>query len=223
MLDRIIALLKWPVGIASLVFLPGAFYALVLAARDAAARPAAIVPALLGAGAFVAFWLVLLAPDASRRRVITLEHELVHALAAALTLHRVSGLRAGIVGGGHVRYVGRGNWLVAISPFVLPLFALLVMAIGHWCNAPRVIAALVGAALAWNVIGNWAATHRHYGDHREAGPVFAFLVIACANALVVGLVLERVTHTHSLAEHLARARGPAAAFFAWLVHLVSPG
>src|SRR4051812_30295287 len=175
-----------------------------------------------GAGAFVVVWVALLRPKSSRHYVVTIEHELTHTLFALITLHRVSGVRPALSGGGHVRYEGRGNWLIAIAPFVVPLFALLVVVLAIWVHNPRVISGLLGLCLAWNVIGNWSSTHRHHGDHREAGALFSFLFVTCSNLLVLGLVLAYATQAHSLTGHLDHVRGPATAFFHWLVKLVTP-
>ncbi|MBA3396358.1 MAG: M50 family metallopeptidase [Deltaproteobacteria bacterium] len=222
-LDRILGLLKWPIAFISLIFLPGMFYALSFVVRDISRRPGALVPLLVGAGAFVMIWLVVLRPKTSRHAVVTVEHELTHILVALLTLHRVAGIRAALVGGGHARYAGRGNWLIAIAPFVIPLFALVVMVIANWVHHPRAISGLLGFTLAWNVVGNWAGAHRHHGDHREAGRIFSFLFITCANLLVLGLVLAYTTQAGSLTGHLDHVAGPTRAFFAWIVKLLAPG
>lgn len=219
--DRVIGWLKWPIGLVSLVFLPGVFYALAFVARDIAHRPRSIVPTLVGAAAFVALWLVVLSPKRSRHRFVVLEHELTHWLLALVTLHRVSGLRASLRGGGHVSYVGRGNWLIAIAPFVVPTASLIVIALAGWMHSPRTLSALLGATLAWNVVGNWAPTHRHHGDHREAGTVFSFLFVTCANAFTLGIVLAYATQARSLTAHLAHVKGPTSAFFSLLVKLAA--
>lgn len=219
--DRVISWLKWPIGFISLVFLPGVVYALTFVVRDIAQRPSAMVPVLVGAGVFLAVWLLVLLPRSARHHVVTLEHELTHTVFALITLHRVSGVRAALGSGGHVRYEGRGNWLIAIAPFVVPLFTLAVMVLATWVHEPRVVSGLIGLTLAWNVVGNWAPRHRHHGDHREAGGLFAFLFIACANVLVLGLVLAYASNAHSLAGHLDHVRGPTSAFFRWLVSLAT--
>jgi hypothetical protein len=218
-IDRVVGWLKWPLAIVSLVFLPGVFYALAFVVRDIARRPASIVPTLVGAGAFIVIWLVVLLPKRSRHHLVTFEHELTHWLFALLTLHPVSGLRAALSGGGHVRYAGRGNWLIAVAPFVVPTFSLIVIALAGWMHSPRVLSALLGATLAWNVIANWSPAHRHHGDHREAGKIFSFLFVTCANALLIGLVLAYATQARSLTGHLDHVRGPTAAFFSLLVKL----
>lgn len=219
-LDRLIGWLKWPVAFISLIFLPGVFYALSFVTRDIAHRPGALIPLLVGAGAFLILWLVLLLPKTSRHYIVTLEHELTHILFSLLTLHRVSGVRAALVGGGHARYEGRGNWLIAIAPFVVPVFSMIVVLIASWVHQPRVISGVLGFTLAWNVVANWAPAHRHHGDHREAGRIFSFLFVTCANLLVLGLVLAYATQARSLTGHLAHVAGPTRAFFAWIVKLL---
>ena len=221
-IDRIVGLLKWPVAIACVVLLPGVCYALAFVARDVAHRPSSLAPVALGALAFVAIWRLYLLPRAPRHVVVTLEHELTHSAFALLTLHRVPALRATLASGGHVRYAGRGNWLVTLAPFVVPTFACVVIAAGHWLHAPRLCSFLLGATLAWNVVGNWSSAHRHHGDHRELGRVFAFIVIACANVFMLGLVLAYASGAHSITAHLVHVRHPTAAIFARLVHWITP-
>lgn len=221
-LDRVIGWMKWPVAFVSLIFLPGMFYALSFVARDIGHRPSALVPLLVGAGAFLILWLVLLLPKTSRHYIVTLEHELTHILFSLLTLHRVAGVRAALVGGGHARYEGRGTWLIAIAPFVVPLFSVIVVVIASWVHQPRVISGVLGFTLAWNVIGNWATAHRHHGDHREAGRIFSFLFVTCASLLLLGLVLAYATQARSITGHLAHVAGPTRAFFAWIVNLLDP-
>jgi Peptidase M50B-like len=222
-IDRVLGWLKWPIAIVALVFLPGVFYALAFVARDVARRPAQIVPLAAGAAVFTLLWLALLLPKPPRHRVVTLEHELTHTLFALITLHRVSGVRAALAGGGHVRYAGRGNWLIAIAPFVVPTFTLLAIALAGWVHSPRALSAIIGFTLAWNLIGNWAPAHRHHGDHREAGRLFSFLFVTCANALLLGLALAYATQARSVTGHLDHVKGPTSAFFAWLVKVLGPG
>lgn len=221
-LDRVIGWLKWPVAFISLIFLPGMLYALSFVARDIAHHPKALLPLLVGAAAFLILWLVLLLPKASRHYIVTLEHELTHILFSLLTLHRVGGVRASLVGGGHARYEGRGNWLIAIAPFVVPVFSLVVVLLASWVHQPRVMSGVLGFTLTWNVIANWATTHRHHGDHREAGRIFSFLFVTCANLFLLGLVLAYATQARSLTGHLAHVAGPTRSFFAWIVKLLDP-
>jgi hypothetical protein len=220
-IDRLIQWLKWPLAIVSLVFLPGVAYALTYVVREIVRRPSPVVPLLVGAGGFLAVWLLILRPRRSLHFLVTIEHELTHALVAGLTLHRVSGLGLALRSGGHARYEGRGNWWIAIAPFLVPTFSLLVVAASVWLHEHRILGGLLGFTLAWNVVGNWSSTHRHHGDHREVGPIAAFLIVACANMLVLGLLLAYATQARTITGHLAHVAGPTSAFFGWLVKLFS--
>ena len=219
-IDRAIGLLTWPLAIVSLVFLPGVVYALSFVVRDVARRPPAVMPVLAGAAGFVVLWLLILRPRRSLHYLVTLEHELTHALFSVLTLHRVAGLWAALRSGGHARYEGRGNGLIAIAPFVFPMFSLIVVAVSIWLHEHRILAVILGITLAWNIIGNWSRTHRHHGDHREVGIIFGFLFVTCASLLVLGIVLAHATQARSITAHLDHVRGPTTAFFGWLVKLI---
>src|SRR3954466_13692813 len=105
--DSLLGWLKWPVGVVAFVFLPGLVYALYVVLRGIGAAPGHIVPFALGAAAYTVVFVGL-----ARKRVgfwTVVEHELTHAVFAWLTCHRVVGFAA-MRSGGHVRYVGRGNW-----------------------------------------------------------------------------------------------------------------
>jgi len=219
-IDRVLAWLKWPVAIASLVFLPGLVYALYIVIRGVAAHPGNSVPFLVGAGAYAVFFVAL-----ARRRVgffTIVEHELTHALFAWATFHRVIGFSA-MRGGGHIRYVGRGNWLIAIAPYFFPTLTLLVIVVLSWLP-PRHLAAgavVLGIAFAHHVLSTWSETHRHQTDLREVGWLWSWLFLPAINAFVLGLVLAYAAGTRSLTAHLRYVKGPSLAFFHWLVGLVT--
>jgi len=219
-IDRVLAWLKWPVAIASLVFLPGLVYALYIVIRGVAAHPGNSVPFLVGAGAYAVFFVAL-----ARRRVgffTIVEHELTHALFAWATFHRVIGFSA-MRGGGHIRYVGRGNWLIAIAPYFFPTLTLLVIAVLSWLP-PRHLeagAVVLGIAFAHHVLSTWSETHRHQTDLREVGWLWSWLFLPAINAFVLGLVLAYAAGTRSLTAHLRYVKGPSLAFFHWLVGLVT--
>jgi hypothetical protein len=223
--DRLLALLKWPVAIVGLVFLPGLVYSLFFVLRAIAAAPDRCVPFLLGAGGYVLFWLIFI----RRRRTLgftaTLEHELTHALFAWATLHRVVALRATLHSGGHIRYIGRGNWLIAIAPYFFPTLSILVIAVLTWLPGRHVTAgsAILGVTVAYHAISNWSETHRHQSDLREAGLLFCLLFLTAANALVFGLLLSYACGLHSITAHLRHVGGPTGTFFRWLLSLVLPG
>ena len=218
-LDRLLGWLKWPAAAIGLIFLPGLLYALYVVIRGVATHPGNAVPFLIGAGAYAAFFIAV----ASRRIGFwtVLEHELTHALFAWATFHRVVGFAA-MRSGGHVRYVGRGNWLIAIAPYFFPTFVLFVIAVLTWLPPHHLAvgAAVLGAAVAHHVLSTWSETHRHQTDLREVGWLWSWMFLPAVNAFVLGLILAYAAGTRSLTAHLAYVRGPTLAFFHLLEKLL---
>jgi hypothetical protein len=224
-IDGALALLKWPVAAASLVFLPGLLYSLYFVARAIAAAPGRSYPFLLGAAAYAAFWLVFLRRRPRLGFLATLEHELTHALFAWATFHRVIGFRATLRSGGHIRYVGRGNWLIATAPYFFPTLSVAAILIMRWVpgREPTWAGAVLGVTVAYHALSNWSEAHRHQSDLREAGLLFSLLFLGAANALVLGLLLSYACSLRSLTAHLEHVGGPTLTFFQWLLKLIMPG
>ena len=219
--DRLLGILKWPIAIAALILVPGLVYALFVVIRGIAARPGTCVPFLVGAGAYALVWFGL-----GNRRIgfwTTVEHELTHALFAWATFHRVVGFRASIRGGGHIRYLGRGNWLIAVAPYFFPTLSLLAIAVLTWAPGRHLVlgGAVLGVTVAYHALSTWSETHRHQTDLREAGWLFCLPFLVAANAFVFGLLLAYACGARSLTAHLATVRGPSVAFYHWLVGLAS--
>lgn len=221
MFDRLLGLLKWPVAIAAVILAPGLVYALYFVIRELAAAPRSCAPFLVGAAAYAAFWFAF----GSRRLGFwaTLEHELTHAIFAWATFHPVVGFRASLRGGGHIRYLGRGNWLIAIAPYFFPTVSLIAIAALTWAPGHHLAlgGAVLGVTVAYHALSTWSETHRHQTDLREVGWLFCVPFLIAANAFVFGLLLAYACGQRSLTAHLQHVRGPSVAFFHWLLHLAS--
>ena len=216
--DRFLGWLKWPVAIAGLIFLPGLAYALYFVVRDIVAHPGNSMPFLVGAAIYA---VGLVAWSRGRVGFWTIaEHELTHALFAWATFHRVVGFSA-MRTGGHVRYIGRGNWLIAIAPYFFPTFTLLVIAVLSWLPPKHLAlgAAILGAAVAHHVLVTWSEAH-HQADLREVGWLWSWMFLPAMNAFVFGIILAYAAGTRSLTGHLSHVRGPSLAFFRLLVKLL---
>jgi hypothetical protein len=218
--DRLLAVLKWPVAILALILAPGLLYALYFVLVEVAHRPSACVPFVIGAGAYALVWLAL-----GGRRLgfwVTLEHEFTHALFAWATFHPVVGFRATMSGGGHIRYLGRGNWLIAIAPYFFPTLSLIAIAVLSWMPPHHlwVGGAVLGVTIAYHALSTWSETHRHQTDLREVGWLFCLPFLASVNAFVFGLLIAYVCGVRSLTAHLNHVRGPSLAFFHWLLHFL---
>jgi hypothetical protein len=216
-LDRLLGLLKWPIAIAALILAPGLLYALYFVMRDVAAHAHGCLAFLAGAGLYALVWLGL-----GGRRLgfwATLEHELTHALFAWATFHRVVGFRATMRGGGHIRYLGRGNWLIAIAPYFVPTLSLIAIAVLTWAPGHHLVlgGAVLGVTVAYHALSTWSETHRHQTDLREVGWLFCVPFLIAANAFVFGLLISYACGVRSVTAHLDQVRGPSMALFHWIV------
>lgn len=95
-IDRILAWLKWPVALAGVLLLPGLALGLQEIARAIQRDPAPSLPFLAGMVGFLLAWWLLLRRRTLGTFLVTLEHELTHAIFAWLTFHRVIGFRASL-------------------------------------------------------------------------------------------------------------------------------
>lgn len=190
-LDRLLSVLKWPVAIAGLVFLPGLVAALIEVMRAIYRDPDPCLAFLGGAAVYAVGWYLLLRRRSLGGFIVVLEHEFTHAVFAWLTFHRVVGFRATLRRGGHVRYIGRGNWLISIAPYFVPTLSVIAIAVLQWLPDRHLAygSAALGATFAYHLLSTWSETHRHQSDLREVGLIFSAVFLIAANALVYGLIL----------------------------------
>ncbi len=124
-----------------------------------------------------------------------LGHELTHALAVLLSFGKVSGFHAALEGG-HVQ-TNKNNLFIALSPYFIPLWALiwagiyavinLIWSIGEW------------QALLYGGIGFWWAYHLYWTgwiipkdqpDLKENGTFFSLMLVYVANqVLLTGMLM----------------------------------
>ena len=192
LVNFLLRLLKWPVALGALVVLPGA----VLAFKD---EVEAIVdtfqtmrPFLYGAGGYTVVWMILLRPRSMREGTFwsTLEHESTHIVFALLTLNRVRELKATSGQGGHMGYLGGGNWLVGIAPYFFPTLSvpvILVMLLleGDGVNIANTV---LGVTVAYHITSTYKETHRRQTDLHEVGMGFAWCFLPSANVVSYGLI-----------------------------------
>jgi len=208
-LDRILGILKWPVALAGLVFLPGLVLALVDVVRAIAREPTPCLAFLAGAGICAAVWYLLLRKRTLGNFIVVLEHELTHALFAWMTFHRVVGFRATLRRGGHVRYLGRGNWLISIAPYFVPTLSIAAIAVLAFLPGQYLAygSGALGATFAYHLLSTWSETHRHQSDLQEVGLLFSAVFLLAANALVYGLTLAFACGVHPM-EYLRHVPEP---------------
>lgn len=189
-IDSVLLWLRWPTAVfLLLLFLPvlNACVSLLVAIVKS---PEPIIPFAAGLGIYLVLWALSIRHWRTTW-LSTLEHELTHALFAVLTCHRVVGIRTTWRSGGHVKYVGKGNWLVTLAPYFFPTVCLLLLPV--FLLVPvlesRVGDAVLGAAFAYHVTSTIRETHLGQSDLHKSGLLFCLLVLPSLNLLSHGTVV----------------------------------
>ncbi len=137
--------------------------------------------------------------DTPRRVLYVFAHELTHAIAAWASGYRIHSFVVG-KDGGHVD-MSKSNVFVALAPYVLPFYALLVvLAYRIWLwqapnSGPLAYEAFLlclGGALAFHWVFTWTAlwTVEQPDLALAGGTVFSLVIIALGNGAVVLLALK---------------------------------
>ncbi len=189
--DRIVNLLKWPVGLLNLGLLPGVAIGFFEVLQRVLNNPQPIV--FFGAGFLLYYvaWLLFFRRRVAGSLFSTFEHELTHAIFAWLTLHRVQGLKATWNNGGVMTFKGKGNWLIYLAPYFFPTLTVpivIYLLVVHGA-APQWVDILLGATLAYHITSTWRETHRGQTDLKKVGFIFAYLFLPTANLAFFGAVI----------------------------------
>lgn len=211
-LDYIVNLLKWPSAILALSFTPLVLWSLVWLVFRLTAYPTfSLIPFFCGLVGFWLLWNRWLGKSRFGSFLVTLEHELTHALFALLTFHPIVGFRASLKSGGHVRFAGKGNWLIIAAPYFFPSAAIVLFCLAYFLPFASLPwqSLLMGTALTYHLVSTWRETHRDQNDLRLLGGAFCWMFLPAANLAVVGLLVS-FAHAGSegVREWLASIRQP---------------
>ena len=194
-LNTIINLLKWPVALVFLWFLPGfaaTFFEAWLRLGQASRRT---WPLWVAAGVFVFLYRQLWRQSKLLQYLWTFEHELTHAIFAWLTGHRVTKFRVR-AGTGVVNYQGPGNWLIRVAPYFFPLMLLGVLAtlliLGRTLHPVGL--AVLGVAFASTILHMIQEFHPGQPDLHDVSLPFAWFFVPASNFATWGLFLLFVLH-----------------------------
>ncbi len=175
----------------------------------------------LGFGCWLAIY-GLLSPSA---RAYVISHELTHVFWALLMGAKVSGLKAGARGGQVT--VSKENWLITLSPYFFPFYAMLAIAIYYAMGLladvrpfAAVLYYLLGFSWSFHLTFTWLALRQNQSDVRRHGWLFSMVVIYGMNLLVVALLMALVS-SHVKFGDLAAQFGDNCLFcWRWLDHWV---
>jgi hypothetical protein len=153
--------------------------------------------ASLGAG-FVS-WLIIFVLLPRTMWLYVLGHEFTHALAAMLAGGKVTAFHVSSKGG-HV-LTDKVNWWIALSPYFVPIYALIWIALWitvNFYHSLRDWQALLyfGIGLFWAFHLTFTASmaHRRQTDLTNEGIFFSFVIILLINMLAFLLLLSLLTH-----------------------------
>jgi hypothetical protein len=128
-----------------------------------------------------------------------LGHEFTHALAAMLAGGKVSAFKVSSKGG-HV-LTDRVNWWIALSPYFVPIYALIWIAL--WLTVDfyyplkawqPVLYFGIGLFWAFHLTFTYSILHSHQTDLSREGYPFSIVVILLFNLLFFLLLLSLLTH-----------------------------
>ena len=196
-------LLAWPLGIAAA--------RLVIRAADAPVGPTVLLAA---AATCTAAGIRYGRHRTGFGHLGTLEHEAAHAIVALATFHPISGASVRR-DSGHVTYAsitGRGNWLIGIAPYVLPIVPLtaIIGTTAAGLGGSLVAAVTVGVATGWHVLATLAETRAAQPDLQRLGrPTWVPIVLAVNGAQVLLTIGWATAGTAGAADVVADLRHAA--------------
>lgn len=190
-------MLKWAKFIIAILLLPvciGAARTLWMVMSRCGGADTTLVPIAGGAACWIVTYLLLPKP----MWIYVLGHELTHALWVWLFGGSVKKFKI-TSGGGHV-IVDKTNFLIALSPYFFPLYAVLVIAVfavGHliwgWKDFFVWFHLLIGAAYAFHITLTAHVLKTQQSDITSQGYLFSAAVIFLGNTLVLLIGLPLLT------------------------------
>lgn len=190
--DKLINLLKWPVAFASAALTPLLAWAFLRLLGDVMQRPWNLMWFCIGVFAFVSLWRSWLASNRFGNWLIQFEHELTHLIFAVATFHPIVGFRASPSKGSHVRFLGKGNWLITVGPYFFPTAAVFLWCIA--CFLPFGVlfpwtSLILGIAVGYHCVSTFRETHWDQTDLQELTAQFCWMFLPSSNLLVLGILI----------------------------------
>ena len=213
---------KWAKTIVAILLLPACWGAARALGRVVAASGQAdtVWVALLGGAAcWWAIYLMLPKP----MWVYVFGHELTHALSTWLCGGSVRRFKV-TSDGGHV-VVSKSNFLIALAPYFVPVYAIAVVlifaaanALGAWRLQPVWFHLLLGTAYGFHLTLTWNILQTRQTDITSQGYIFSAVIIFLGNVLVLLAGIPLLTQRVSVLTAMAWWVADSAMVFGWLAN-----
>jgi Peptidase M50B-like len=215
---------KWAKTIVAILLLPlcwGAARALARVVAASGQADTVWVALLGGAACWWAIYLILPKP----MWIYVFGHELTHAISTWLCGGSVQRFKV-TPEGGHV-VVSKTNFLIALAPYFVPLYAIIVLFVfwaGNSLWAWRVQSVwfhlLVGAAYGFHLTLTWSILQTRQTDITSQGYIFSAVVIFLGNVLVLLLAVPLLTKRVALLTAFSWWIADSVTGFAWIANAV---
>lgn len=181
--------LRWPIGIAALIGLPSAVRGLIRLGQSFDVHT--WWPLWTALAATVALWFIWWRHARWGRFITTIEHEVLHAIVAMLTLIPVREMKVREDGSGHVLFQPPGHWFLFLAPYFIPMLLLAEIALVRMLSLPSLWeTALFGLLLGISLAGHLRQIHPLQSDFRMAGRIFTVAFLPTAFLLGYGIALS---------------------------------
>ena len=146
---------------------------------------------LAGSIIFLILWYILFSSRSGFWS--TLEHELTHALFALVFFKKIHNISASRKSGGHITIEG-GNIIIALGPYVLPLAAVILLALKFIIPGRFEIALnfFIGYAYTFHITSLIKEFHHQQPDIQKSGYLFSFTFMIFWNIFFFILFLSTV-------------------------------
>jgi hypothetical protein len=192
-------LLKFIIALALAPFVAGEIWTVIDLARAAAASGPFAEKWFISLGAGMATWLLIYFLLPRTTWIYVLGHELTHALTAMMAGGKISSFQVGPKGG-HV-ITDKVNWWITLSPYFVPLYALIWMAL--WISAdfyhplkPYQPILYFGIGVLWCFHLTFTASMVRLGqtDLSSQGIIFSLVIILLTNLVFFLFLFAMLAH-----------------------------
>lgn len=119
----------------------------------------------------------------------TFTHEFTHMLFSWLFFNRVSNFNVSAIGEGHVKYYGRSNFIISLSPYCIPIYTLFIILLTPVLKTSQIINGVIGVTYMFHLATFVNQCRSYQTDLRKHGLFFSYSVIVFVNIYICGVIM----------------------------------